>query len=114
MVDELAKFYAVDERQGLPGRPLDGGGPARPDGADRPGAVRGDGALGGGGSVRRPEAVKGLPVFVGCGGDDFALGGAKSLTQALHKAGATRATFKDTQQWNILMVQGAEGRIRVL
>jgi predicted esterase len=59
-----------------------------------PGKFAAAAALGGGGSVRNGEAVKGLPVFVACGSDDFALSGAKSLWRALEKAQA-KVTFKE-------------------
>ena len=43
-------------------------------------------ALGGGGRVTKPDAVKGVPFFVGCGKQDFALASAKALHQALEQA----------------------------
>ena len=52
-------------------------------------------ALGGGGRVRKPDLFKTLPVFVGVGGKDFALGGSKALYKALVDGGATAATFRE-------------------
>ena len=45
--------------------------------------------------MRQPDALKTLPIFVGCGSEDFALSGAKGLDRALRQAGATRVTFKE-------------------
>src|SRR5262249_55949033 len=50
--------------------------------------------LGGGGSATRPEALKGLPVFVGCGTEDFALATARELARSLEKAGA-KVAYKE-------------------
>ena len=46
-------------------------------------------ALGGGGSVRRSDALAKLPFFVGVGSRDFALGQARALDRSLRAAGAT-------------------------
>jgi predicted esterase len=51
-------------------------------------------ALGGGGRVRDPASVKGVPIFVACGSEDFALSAAKVLARILEKAEA-RVTFKE-------------------
>ncbi|MCB9886830.1 MAG: prolyl oligopeptidase family serine peptidase [Planctomycetes bacterium] len=45
-------------------------------------------ALGGGGSVRRSDALAALPFFVGVGSRDFALGQARALDRSLRAAGA--------------------------
>jgi predicted esterase len=50
--------------------------------------------LGGGGRIRKADPLKNIPVFVGVGSKDFALGGAKSLHRALEEAGA-KSTFKE-------------------
>ncbi|MFQ3592494.1 MAG: prolyl oligopeptidase family serine peptidase [Gemmataceae bacterium] len=50
--------------------------------------------LGGGGGFKPSEALKKLPVFVGVGKLDFAARGAKSLADALEKAGVEKVTFK--------------------
>ena len=52
-------------------------------------------ALGGGGAVRDTSAFAALPVFVGVGGKDFALGGAKSLHKSLTAGGAKNAVYKE-------------------
>ncbi|MCA8965518.1 MAG: dienelactone hydrolase family protein, partial [Planctomycetes bacterium] len=46
-------------------------------------------ALGGGGQVRASDALKKLPLFVGVGSRDFALGQARALDRSLRAAGAT-------------------------
>jgi predicted esterase len=51
-------------------------------------------ALGGGASVRNAAGVKGLPVYVACGSEDFALSAAKTLVRTLEKAEA-KVTFKE-------------------
>ncbi len=50
-------------------------------------------ALGGGGFVSKAEAFKALPVFIGAGEQDFALGMAQSLKEALSKS-TVKPTFK--------------------
>jgi pimeloyl-ACP methyl ester carboxylesterase len=50
--------------------------------------------LGGGGGVKASEALKKLPVFVGVGKLDFAARGAKSLADALEKAGVENRIYK--------------------
>lgn len=52
-------------------------------------------ALGGGGSVRDASAFASLPVFVGVGDKDFALGGAKALHKSLVSGGAKAAAYKE-------------------
>jgi predicted esterase len=72
-----------------------------------PGKFAAAAALGGGGAVRKGDAVKGLPVFVACGSEDFALSGAKSLSRALQKAQA-KVTFKEYPAIeHIVIVQAA-------
>lgn len=51
--------------------------------------------LGGGGRVGKGAEFATLPAFVGVGNLDFALGSAKSLHQALVKAGVKKAVFKE-------------------
>lgn len=52
-------------------------------------------ALGGGGGVRDASAFAALPVFVGVGDKDFALGGAKALHKSLVAGGAKAAAYKE-------------------
>jgi predicted esterase len=88
VIDELARRYPVDpKRVYLVGHSL-GAMHAVDVAQAAPGRVAAVAALGGGGTVRKPDALKGRPVFVACGAEDFALGWARGLAEALEKAGA--------------------------
>jgi predicted esterase len=64
--------------------------------AQRPGSrFRALAALGGGGSLERPAELAGLPVFVGVGSEDFALGAARSLARGLRRAGLERVELRE-------------------
>jgi predicted esterase len=94
VVDELARLYAVDkQRVYLLGHSL-GAGHAVTLAQTAPGRFAAIAPLGGGGGVSRPEAVKGLPVFVGCGTEDFLLTAAQGLARSLEQAGA-KVTYKE-------------------
>jgi predicted esterase len=53
--------------------------------------------------LAKPEAVKGVPFFVGCGKQDFALPGAKALHQALTEAKAT-VTFREYEDVEHMLI----------
>lgn len=64
--------------------------------AQRPGSrFRALAALGGGGSLERPAELAGLPVFVGVGSEDFALGAARNLARGLRRAGLERVELRE-------------------
>lgn len=88
IVDELAKYYPIDpKRVYIVGHSM-GAAHAVAVAQSSPGRVAAIAALGGGGNVKSPAALKGLPVFVGSGDQDFALSAAKGLTKSMEKAGA--------------------------
>jgi len=88
IVDELVRSYPVDRsRLYLVGHSM-GATHAIEAAQTIPGKVTAVAALGGGGSVRTPEAVKSLPIFVGCGAEDFILTWARILARSLESAGA--------------------------
>ena len=60
-----------------------------------PGLFAGAAALGGGGAVKTPAAFAELPIFVGVGTADFALGGSRELVQGLNAGGAKYLTAKE-------------------
>jgi predicted esterase len=107
VVDDLARLYPVDRRRVyLIGHSM-GATHAVEAAQASPGRFAAIAALGGGGNVRRPEAIKGLPVFVGVGGEDFALGWARGLAKSLSDAGAavTAKEYPDVE--HIMVVQEA-------
>jgi predicted esterase len=86
ILDELAKRYPIDpKRVYLVGHSL---------GAEHvialaqqdPGRYAAVAALGGGGKLTRPEALKGTRFFVGCGKLDFSLDAARALHKSLDDA----------------------------
>lgn len=60
-----------------------------------PGRFAAAAAMGGGGVVRTPDAVKDVPWFVGVGTEDFALRSSRSLRDALKKAGVSRLGYRE-------------------
>jgi predicted esterase len=95
MIDELAKIYPVDkQRIYLVGHSM-GAMQAVTLAQESPGRYAAIAVLGAGGSVTKPAAFRDLPVFIGCGREDFLLGGAKGLAASLKKAVATRVTYKE-------------------
>jgi predicted peptidase len=94
IVDELSKMYPIDpKRVFVLGHSMGASHTVAVLQAS-PGRFAAAAALGGGGSVRKADAVKGLPIYVACGSEDFALSGAKSLSRNLEKAGA-QVTFRE-------------------
>jgi predicted esterase len=101
IVDELAKLYPVNKQRiyvvghsmgAMHAVTLAQEGDPR---AGTPGRYAAIAALGGGGAVTKPEAFKDLPVFIGCGSEDFLLVGANGLEKSLEKSGARRVTYKE-------------------
>jgi len=107
VVDELARLYPVDrKRVYLIGHSM-GATHAIDVAQASPGRFTALAALGGGGNVRRPEALRGLPVFVGVGIDDFALGWARGLAKSLSDAGAAVTAKEYADVEHIMIVQEA-------
>lgn len=104
ILDALAKRYPIDpKRVYLIGHSM-GGGQAVAIAQETPNRFAGVAVLGGGGALRRPEAVKSLPFYVGVGKDDFALGSARSLSNALKKANAERIRFREYDNVEHMMI----------
>lgn len=95
IVDELAALYPVDQKQVYVVGHSMGAAHAIEVVQQSPGRYAAVAPLGGGGSVRLPAAFKALPVFIGCGSEDFLIGGAKALAKALEQAGATKVTYRE-------------------
>jgi predicted esterase len=86
IVEEFAKQFPVDPKAVfLVGHSM-GAAQAIAVVQDQPERFAAVAALGGGGRVSKPEAFKSIPVFIGVGDKDFALGGAKALAKSLPKA----------------------------
>jgi predicted esterase len=94
IIDELAKRYPIDpKRVFVVGHSM--GASMTVNAVQQwPGKFAAAACLGGGGSVRKPEAFADLPVFVGVGDKDFAVKTAKGLQTALDKTKA-KVTFKE-------------------
>lgn len=94
ILDELAKRYPIDaKRVYVVGHSM-GAGHAIQLAQQNPGRFAAVAALGGGGRVAKPDALAGVPVFVGCGKLDFALTGATALHKSL-AAAKVPVTFKE-------------------
>ena len=95
VLDALAKVYPIDaKRVFILGHSMGAAQTAATLGR-APERFAAAACLGGGGGVKASEALKKVPVFVGVGKLDFAARGAKSLADALEKAGVENMTFKD-------------------
>lgn len=94
ILEELAKRYPIDlKRVYLVGHSM-GAGHAltlSQQAADR---FAGVAALGGGGMIRKTEAFRQLPLFVGLGKDDFLIGAPERFGANLKKAGIPRLEVK--------------------
>lgn len=107
IIDELARLYPVDQKRVfLVGHSM-GASQAIDVAQAAPGRIAAVAALGGGGSVRNAEAIKGLPVFVGCGKDDIALVWVRALIKALETAEAKITVKEYPDVEHIAIVQDA-------
>src|SRR5205823_13968091 len=107
VVDELARLYPVDRRRVyLVGHSM-GAAHAVEVAQSSPGKFAAIAALGGGGNVRRPETLRGVPVFVGVGSEDFALGWVRGLAKSLSEAGAAVTSKEYPDVEHIMVVQEA-------
>lgn len=108
IVDELAKRYPVDaKRVFLVGHSM-GAGQAVALAQQSPERWCGVAALGGAGRVSKVDAFRQVPAFVGCGTEDFALGGTRAMSKALTSAGVERCICKEYPDIeHILIVQVA-------
>ncbi|HKA07470.1 MAG TPA: alpha/beta fold hydrolase, partial [Gemmataceae bacterium] len=111
ILDELSKRYPIDPKHVyLIGHSL-GAAHAVLLAQRHPGRFAAIAALGGSGRVTKPEALKGLPVFVGCGKLDFALTGVKTLQKSLEDAKAV-VTYKEYDDIeHMLIVREAAGDV---
>jgi predicted esterase len=107
LIDEIARLYPVDTRRVfLVGHSMGAMQSIRAASAapERFAAVA---VLGGASSPRDPAAFRDLPVFIGAGDRDFALGGARRLRSALEGAGARKVVLReypDTEHLAIVQV----------
>lgn len=93
VVDALAQRYPLDQTKVfLVGHSM-GAGQAIALAQQSPERWAGIAALGGGGRVRATDGLKKASFFVGCGSEDFALGGARALTKSLEHAGVTNVKY---------------------
>ena len=98
-----AKRYPIDpKRVYLVGHSM-GAGHAVQLAQQDPGRYAAVAALGGGGRITKPDALKSVPFFVGCGKLDAALPKAQALHKALEEAGCP-VTFKEYDDVEHLLV----------
>jgi predicted esterase len=94
ILDALAKRYPIDPKRVFLIGHSTGAAHAVAMAQQNPGRFAAVAALGGGGRIPKPEALKGVAFFVGCGSQDFALQSAKALHQALEGA-KVAVTFRE-------------------
>jgi predicted esterase len=110
MLDALAKRYPIDpKRVYLVGHSM-GAGHAVQLAQQDVGRYAAVAALGGGGRVSKPEALKDVPVFVGCGKLDFAINGARALHKAFEgaKVSTTLKEYDDVEHLTIVRAAAAD------
>jgi predicted esterase len=95
IIDELAKRYPVDtKRVFLVGHSM-GAAEALTVAQKEPERYAGVAALGGVGRITKVEAFRQVPVFIGCGMEDFALVPSRLITTSLRTAGLTNFVAKE-------------------
>ena len=94
LVDKLSAWHPIDKSRVVTVGHSMGAANATAWAARKPEQLRAVAALGGGGRAGKGEAWQKLPYFVGVGDKDFALKSAKSLADALGKAGNPSVTLK--------------------
>jgi len=104
ILEELHKRYPIDaKRVYLVGHSM-GAGHVLTIAQQSPERFAGAAILGGGGGVRKTEVFKNLPLFVGCGMDDFAIGAARSLAAALKKVDGNRVQYREYENVEHLLI----------
>jgi predicted esterase len=107
ILDELAKRYPIDpKRVYLIGHSM-GAGHALELAQKDPGRYAGIALLGGSGKIAKREALKSLPVFVGCGKLDSALETVRSVEKELTDAGAKVSPHEYEDIEHMLIVREA-------
>lgn len=95
VVDELSKHYPVDKaRVFIVGHSM-GAAQAMALARQFPDRCAGVAALGGSARISPTDPLKKVPFFIGCGTEDFAMRGAKSLAKSLVEAGCDKVEFRD-------------------
>ena len=103
ILDELSKRYPIDPKHVfLLGHSI-GAAHAMQLAQKHPGKFAAIAALGGGAKITNPDAVKDLPVFVGCGNLDVVLPVAKALHKSLDEAKA-KVTFKEYEDIEHMLI----------
>lgn len=107
ILDELAKRYPIDpKRVYLIGHSM-GAGHAIELAQKNPGRFAAVAVLGGGGKITKPDALKPVSFFIGCGKLDFALTAAKSLQKELYTAGVKAGLSEYDDIEHLLIVRAA-------
>lgn len=104
VLDALAKRYPIDpKRVYLVGHSM-GASQAVQLAQQDAGRYTAVAALGGGGRLTKPESLKDLPFFVGCGKQDFAINAARALHKTLDtaKVPATLKEYDDIEHLTIV------------
>lgn len=104
LVAELGRLYPVDKKRVfLVGHSMGAAQAvlAAQQAPDRFAAVA---ALGGGGILNRPQAVRAIPFLIGVGTEDFALRGAQSLRDGLKGAGVQLVQYREYPDVEHLMI----------
>jgi predicted esterase len=104
VIDEVARLYPVDrKRVFLVGHSM-GAMQAVGAAGQSPERIAGVAALGGGGGAKKSEAIKKVPFFIAAGSRDFLLPMARSLRDALGKAGVENVVFQEYPDVEHLLV----------
>ncbi|MBO0698328.1 MAG: alpha/beta fold hydrolase [Zavarzinella sp.] len=103
ILDALAKRYPIDRKRVFLIGHSTGAAQVTALAQQNPGRFAAAAALGGGGRVSKPDALKGVPFFIGCGKHDFALASAKALHRALEEAKAA-VSFREYEDAEHMLI----------
>jgi predicted esterase len=104
LLDEVGKLYPIDrEKVFVVGHSM-GAAQAVQAAQASPEQFLAVAALGGGRGVRASAALKNVAFFIGCGSEDFALGGARGMADSLKKAAIAQVTFREYEGLEHLVI----------
>lgn len=95
LIDALAALYPVDAKRVFVVGHSMGAGQAVSGVQQHPERIAAVAALGGSGRVSKTEPIRGVPFFIGVGDKDFALRGARNLSDQLKKGGVKDVRLKE-------------------
>ena len=104
LLDEVGKLYPIDRAKVFVVGHSMGAAQAVQAAQASPEQFLAVAALGGGRGVRASEPLKNVAFFIGCGSEDFALGGARGMADSLKKAEIPHVKFREYEGLEHLVI----------